>query len=56
MYLIRRGAGCLTRDIRRERLIAGFSLQFHRLSDNQDQKMSKKALILVADGTEEIEL
>lgn len=52
----------MTRDTRlrvAEMLVAHFSSQFRRLFDNPNQKahkMSKKALILIADGTEEMEL
>ena len=35
---------------------AHLSLRLRRFSDNQAHKMSKKALILIADGTEEMEL
>jgi len=61
--LVRQGAACpaWTCDTHLKgsgTLITYFS-QSRRLSDNRDHKahkMSKKALILVADGTEEMEL
>ena len=58
---VRKGAELVrwTRDTHLRGSRIHFSSQFRRLSDNPEQKahrMSKKALILIADGTEEMEL
>ena len=54
---VRKGAVCWTRytHLRGSGIsIVHFSSQFRHLSDHKAHRMSKKALILIADGTEEI--
>lgn len=56
---VRKGAVHWTRDTHLRGSRIHFSSQIRRLSDNPEQeahRMSKKALILIADGTEEMEL